>query len=79
MTIASGDPPVLIVYSQLSVLVATDCPTTVDRILFGTVVAAGASGAATLNVPAALRVRNDMMGLRSPGHGNLLVSRPCVS
>ena len=70
VTVAAGGPAVPVVDPQLGVLIATDRPCAIDRILLGVEVAAGTASTAALHVPAALRVGHDMTGaLRQPEYG----------
>ena len=69
MTVASADLPILVVDPQFGILIPANLSTSLNRVLLGMVMAAGATGSTTFNVPAALRIRDDMMGLGSFGHG----------
>lgn len=68
MAVAAGDPAVLVVNAKLGPLIAADRAAAIDGLALRLVVAARAARAAALDVPAPVRVRYDMVGLRSSTH-----------
>ena len=68
MAVTSANPAVLVVNSQFGSLVAANVTSTLYSITLGVVMAAGAAGAASLDVPSPVRVRDYMMAIGSFAH-----------
>lgn len=63
VAVATGDPTVSVMDAQFSALIAADLTATIDGFLLGFEVAAGATGATPLDVPAPFRVWHDMVAI----------------
>jgi hypothetical protein len=68
MAVTPADPAVLVVNSQFGSLVSAHFTAAIHSITFGLVMAADAAGAASLDVPSPVRVRDHMMTVGSSAH-----------
>jgi hypothetical protein len=68
MAVAPTDPAVLVVNPQFSSLAATYVTSTLHSVTLGVMMAAGAAGAASLDVPSPVRVRDYMVAIGSIAH-----------
>lgn len=68
MAVAVGDLAIEIVDPQFGALIAADLSAATNGIALRLVVAACAACAAALDVPTAIAIRDDMVGLRSSNH-----------
>jgi hypothetical protein len=70
MAVAAGDPTVFVMNPKFSPLVAADLAPAIDGILFGVMMTGGSARAAPFNIPTAIWVRYNMVGLRTFWHLN---------
>lgn len=68
MAIATGNSTVLVVDAKLRGLIAADCTTAINSLALRPVVTARTTRAASFDIPSSVRIRNDMVRLRSSAH-----------